>query len=170
MLICVCELQRKTLDIITLFHKAGSPASTRVATLLKQAHAAAAATSTQDQASDHSAQTTNVSRPEFELNITEETPTSDQLRTILDYVGKKNISSVIKGAQSENEAIKIFKQNSASFQRPVVRNFSPFPLSCAFQSSILTRPMQVIDWTGGKAVAGDNESEILKLLNAKPKN
>jgi len=138
---------RKTLDIITLFHKAGSPASTRVATLLKQAHAAAAATSTQDQASDHSAQTTNVSRPEFELNITEETPTSDQLRTILDYVGKKNISSVIKGAQSENEAIKIFKQNSASFQRPVV-----------------------IDWTGGKAVAGDNESEILKLLNAKPKN
>jgi hypothetical protein len=26
--------------------------------------------------------------------------------------------------------------------------------------------VQVVDWSNGKAIAGDNESQILKLLNA----
>lgn len=26
--------------------------------------------------------------------------------------------------------------------------------------------LQVVDWNNGKAIAGENESEILKLLNA----
>lgn len=29
--------------------------------------------------------------------------------------------------------------------------------------------MQVVDWNKGKVQAGDNESEILKMLNALPK-
>jgi hypothetical protein len=29
--------------------------------------------------------------------------------------------------------------------------------------------MQVVDWNNGKVQAGDNESEILKMLNALPK-
>jgi hypothetical protein len=29
--------------------------------------------------------------------------------------------------------------------------------------------MQVVDWNNGKAGAGDNESEILKMINALPK-
>ncbi|KAI1140643.1 DUF1687-domain-containing protein [Hypoxylon sp. FL0543] len=132
----------KTLDIVTLFHKAGSPASTRVANILKQVSANASETATEDQASDHSHQThPKRSRQEFELNITEDPPTADQLKTILEYVGKNRISSVVNGATTENEALKKFKENKENFKRPVV-----------------------VDWNNGKAVASENESEILKML------
>ncbi|KAF3765102.1 DUF1687-domain-containing protein [Cryphonectria parasitica EP155] len=136
---------RKTKDIVTLFHKANSPASVRVASLLKQASANAAEHATEDQASDHSAQTTP-ERAEFDLNITEDPPTSDQVQTILEYVGKHNVGSIIKGASSESEAMKLFKQSAESFQRPVT-----------------------VDWNNGKAVAGADESKIIKMLNQLPK-
>ncbi|KAI0425882.1 DUF1687-domain-containing protein [Xylaria sp. FL1042] len=131
----------KPLDIVTLFHKASSPASVRAATVLKQASANAIEYATQDQASDHSYQT-NPHRPEFELNITEDPPTADQLKTILEYVGKQKISSVVKGAKTENEALKKFNENVDNLQRPLV-----------------------VDWNHGRAVASDQESEILKMLN-----
>ncbi|KAI1655858.1 DUF1687-domain-containing protein [Daldinia decipiens] len=132
----------KTLDIVTLFHKAGSPASTRAATLLKQISANATETATEDQASDHSHQThPKRSRQEFELNITEEPPTVDQLKTILEYVGKKKIGSIVQGASTENEAMKKFRENKENFNRPVI-----------------------VDWNNGKAVASDQESEILKMI------
>ncbi|KAK2026450.1 DUF1687-domain-containing protein [Colletotrichum zoysiae] len=134
----------KTLDIVTLFHKASSPASVRVANILKQVSANATAGATEDQASDHSVQTNpKTSRAEFELNITEDPPTADQVKTILEYVGQSRISSIIKGASTEQDALRKFQQNSESFQRPVT-----------------------VDWNNGKAVAGDSESEILKMLNA----
>ncbi|KAH8169899.1 hypothetical protein LIA77_10443 [Sarocladium implicatum] len=133
---------RKTLDIITLFHKPSNPASTRVATLLKQASANAQAGATEDQASDHSHQS-HPAREEFELNITEDAPTQDQVQTILDYVGESKVQSIIKGAQDQKDALKRFKENKESFQRPVT-----------------------VDWNNGKAVVGDSESEILKLVNA----
>ncbi|KAK0613081.1 thioredoxin-like protein [Bombardia bombarda] len=136
---------RKTLDIVTLFHKAGSPASVRVATLLKQVSANAVASATEDQASDHSAQTSGP-RPEFELDITEQAPTADQLNTILEYVGKSGISSIVKGAETPKDAWRKVQQNVDDFQRPVV-----------------------VDWSNGKAIAGANESEILKMLGALPK-
>ncbi|TPX10744.1 uncharacterized protein E0L32_008313 [Thyridium curvatum] len=132
----------KPLDIVTLFHKTSSPASIRVANLLKQASAAAAETATEDQASDHTAQTKAAQRQEFELNITEDPPTADQLQTILEYVGPSRIASVVKGANSQKEALRKFKESADNFQRPVV-----------------------VDWNNGKANAGDNESEILKMLN-----
>ncbi|KAI1801571.1 DUF1687-domain-containing protein [Daldinia bambusicola] len=132
----------KSLDIVTLFHKTGSPASTRAATLLKQISANASETATEDQASDHSHQTPPKRlREEFELNITEDPPTSDQLKTILEYVGKNRISSVVQGASTENEALKKFRENQENFKRPVI-----------------------VDWNNGKAVASDQESEILKML------
>ncbi|KXJ93747.1 thioredoxin-like protein [Microdochium bolleyi] len=131
----------KTLDIITLFHKSGSPASTRAAALLKQISANASEPATEDQASDHTPQTAPP-RDEFELNITEDLPTEDQLRTILGYVGESKVSSVVKGASSESDAIKKFKSSADNFQRPVI-----------------------VDWNNGKAVAGGQESEILKLLS-----
>ncbi|KAL1870271.1 hypothetical protein VTK73DRAFT_2720 [Phialemonium thermophilum] len=134
----------KPRDIITLFHKSSSPQSMRVAALLKQVSANASETATEDQASDHSGQT-NLSRSDFDLEITEDPPTSDQLRTIIDYVGKQGIQSVVKGAKTENEALRKLKENSENFIRPVV-----------------------VDWNNGKAHAGDNESEILKMLNALP--
>ncbi|CAG8974065.1 hypothetical protein HYALB_00009567 [Hymenoscyphus albidus] len=134
----------KTLDVITLFHKAGMPASTRVHTLLKTASATAAATATEDQASDHSHQS-NTQRQEFTLDVTEEPPTEDQLKSILEYVGPSEISKLVKGANTELEAIKKLKESGANFQRPVT-----------------------VDWENGKAVIGDSESHILKMVRALP--
>ncbi|KAI9163233.1 putative redox protein fmp46 [Paramyrothecium foliicola] len=134
---------RKTLDIVTLFHKPSSPASTKVATLLKQVSANAQAAATQDQASDHSAQN-KISRDPFELNITEDPPTTDQVQTIIGYVGQSGISSIIKGANNEQDALKRFKENKDNLFRPLT-----------------------VDWNNGKAIVGDNEAEILKQLNGK---
>ncbi|KAH6697085.1 thioredoxin-like protein [Plectosphaerella plurivora] len=131
---------RKTLDIITLFSKAGSPASARVVTLLKQVSANSSAPATADQASDHSAARRS---EEFDLDITENHPTADQVKTILEYVGQSKISTIVKGAQNESDALRKFGQDPGSFQRPVV-----------------------VDWSNGKAIASENESEILKMLNA----
>ncbi|KAI0913116.1 DUF1687-domain-containing protein [Ustulina deusta] len=131
----------KTLDIVTLFHKAGSPASVRAATVLKQASANATESATEDQASNHTHQT-NPHRSDFELNITEDPPTADQLRTILEYVGKSKISSIIQGATNEKEALKKFKESIDSLQRPLI-----------------------VDWNNGRAIASSNESEILKMLD-----
>ncbi|RSL51679.1 hypothetical protein CEP53_008351 [Fusarium sp. AF-6] len=129
----------KTLDIVTVFHKASSPASVRVANLLKQVSANATAGATLDQASE-----TKPACEQFELNVTEDPPTEDQVKTIMEYVGTSGISNIIKGANNEKDALKKFKESKENFLRPVV-----------------------VDWNNGKAIAGDNESEILKLLNAK---
>ncbi|RYP53620.1 hypothetical protein DL769_010489 [Monosporascus sp. CRB-8-3] len=132
----------KTKDIVTLFHKSSSPASVRAANLLKQVSANATESATEDQASDHTPQTNSFrQREEFDLNITEDPPTADQLRTILEYVGKNKISSVVNGASTENEALKKFRESTDNFKRPVV-----------------------VDWNNGKAVASEKESEILKML------
>lgn len=112
-------MQHKPKDIITVFHKASSPASTRVVTLLKQVSANATETATEDQASDHTAQS-DPKRPEFDLDVTESAPTSDQLRSILEYVGTSNIGSVIAGASTEKDALKKFKEGAENFKRPVV--------------------------------------------------
>ncbi|KAF3013287.1 hypothetical protein E8E14_010033 [Neopestalotiopsis sp. 37M] len=131
----------KPKDIITVFHKASSPASTRVVTLLKQVSANATETATEDQASDHTAQS-DPKRPEFDLDVTEAAPTSDQLRSILEYVGASKISSVVPGASTEKDALKKFKEGAENFKRPVI-----------------------VDWNNGRAVASENESEILKMVN-----
>ncbi|KAI0138312.1 thioredoxin-like protein [Pestalotiopsis sp. NC0098] len=131
----------KPKDIITVFHKASSPASTRVVTLLKQVSANATETATEDQASDHTAQS-DPKRPEFDLDVTESAPTSDQLRSILEYVGTSNIGSVIAGASTEKDALKKFKEGAENFKRPVI-----------------------VDWNNGRALASENESEILKMVN-----
>lgn len=153
-------LQHKSIDIITLFHKTTSPASTRLAAALKQASAAAAETSASNGAAG---------RPEFKLEITESLPTSDQLQTILDYVGPDRTSSIVKGAADAKEALRRFKENGENFQRPVVSIMHglliwiPVWLTrCVFVCS------QAVDWNNGKAAAGENESEILKMLNALP--
>ncbi|KAJ2977257.1 hypothetical protein NQ176_g4474 [Zarea fungicola] len=133
----------KTLDIVTVFHKASLPSSVRVANIVKQISANAQAGATIDQASDHSSQT-KPGRAPFELNITEDPPTTDQIQTILGYVGTGGIAKIIKGARDEKDALKRFKESKENFLRPLT-----------------------VDWNNGKAVPGDNESEILKILNAK---
>ncbi|TLD22433.1 hypothetical protein PspLS_07780, partial [Pyricularia sp. CBS 133598] len=135
--------EKKPRDTVTLFHKASSPASMRVLTLLKQTAASASETATEDQVGDHTAHNeTQRSRPEFELNVTEDLPTEGQLQTILEYIGQPAIPELVKGANSVSEALKKYKLDKESFQRPVV-----------------------VDWNNGNAAIGGNESQILKMLN-----
>ena len=87
--------------------------------LLKQTSATASETATEDQAADHSAQN-KIQRTEFDLDITEAPPTSDQLRTIFDYTGGKMASTFVKGANSSEDAFKKLRESADAFQRPVV--------------------------------------------------
>ncbi len=73
-------------------------------------------TATQDQASSTHPSTL---KTEFELNITEDLPTQDQLRSILDYVGAQRAGEVIKGASDEKDALKKWKADNGSFERPL---------------------------------------------------
>ncbi|KAI9852804.1 MAG: hypothetical protein M1838_005025 [Thelocarpon superellum] len=130
----------KSLDVITLFHKASVPSSLRTLNVLKQASAAASASATEDQASGHSHQNA-VQRSDFEMNVTEEAPTADQLRSILEYVGARRAGDIVQGARDEADAMRKLRENGESFKRPVV-----------------------VDWNNGTAVVGDNESEILNML------
>jgi hypothetical protein len=104
------------------------PTSTRVHTILKTASATASETATEDQAGDHSAQS-HPKRKEFELDVQEEPPTEDQLKTIIEYIGAHKISSLVKGAKTELEAVKKLKENGDNFQRPVVSPRRPPMLS-----------------------------------------
>ncbi|KAH8662354.1 thioredoxin-like protein [Xylariales sp. PMI_506] len=124
----------KTKDIITVFHKASSPASQRVVNLLKQASESATKAATEDKAN---------SRDEFELEVTESNPTTDQLQSILEYIGPSQTSSVIAGASTHKDALRKYKESAENFKRPLV-----------------------VDWNNGKACASENESEILKMVNA----
>ncbi len=76
---------------------------------------------TEDQASDHSHQT-RIQRQPFELNITEDPPTPDQLKSILEYVGAQKASTIIKGARDEADAMRKLKENADNFQRPIVKS------------------------------------------------
>src|SRR5271170_2766774 len=92
----------------------------RVYNILKQASAMATEHSTEDQASGHSHQT-KASREPFDLNITEDPPTPDQLKSILEYVGAQKAGTIIRGAKGEADAMRKLKENVDNFQRPIVR-------------------------------------------------
>ncbi|KAF1977695.1 hypothetical protein BU23DRAFT_550372 [Bimuria novae-zelandiae CBS 107.79] len=133
-------------NVVTLFHKPSNTASTRVLTLLKQTNAQEAAHATEDQASSHQPQS-KLERMEFELDVTEAPPTTDQLKSILDYLGGSSAASkVIRGAKDETDAMRRLKADGETFERPVV-----------------------VDWNQGKAVVGESESEILSMLRSIPK-
>ena len=102
-----------------LFHKPSVPSSLRVFTLLKQASAHASETATEDQATDHTHQN-KLQRTEFELNITEDPPTKDQLRTILEYMGDRYAGRLIEGASDMGDAIKKLGEDPKRFKPPVV--------------------------------------------------
>ncbi|OQE06352.1 hypothetical protein PENVUL_c018G07653 [Penicillium vulpinum] len=148
----------KTLDPITLFHSPAIKASTRTLNLLKQASATASETATEDQASDHSTHSKK-QRGEFELEVTTTPPTTDQLRSILDYISPINgaggqgekvsysVSELVKGARDAEDALKKFKEDNENFVRPIT-----------------------VDWVNGRAVIGDNESEILRMVRQLPEN
>ena len=100
------------------------PSSLRVLTLLKQVSAHASETATEDQATDHTHQN-KLQRTEFELNITEDPPTEDQLRTILEYMGARHAGRLIEGAADMGDAIKRLREDPKRFRPPVVS--APLP-------------------------------------------
>nr|OQO19332.1 hypothetical protein B0A51_14352 [Rachicladosporium sp. CCFEE 5018] len=104
-------------DVITLFHSPSNAASMRAHALLKQTAAAASSTATEDQASDHSKQS-KVER-EFDLDIQEALPTSDQLHNILAFLGPSSLGSAVKDATSLEDAEKKFRASESSFVRPI---------------------------------------------------
>ena len=111
--------QHKPLDVITLFHKPSVPASLRVLTLLKQVSAHASETATEDQATDHTHQN-KLQRTEFQLDVTEDPPTGDQLRTIIEYTGDKKAGQIIDGARDAADAINRMAQDIKRFRAPLV--------------------------------------------------
>jgi hypothetical protein len=112
--------------VITLFHKPSVSVSTRVLNILRTASATAGETATIDQASDHSHHSEN-QRGEFQLDVTEAPPTSDQLRNIIDYLAEKGVkpSAVVQGAKDKADALKKLKEDAeGAFIRPVVSSGS----------------------------------------------
>ena len=109
----------------------------RVANILKQASAHASEAATEDQASDHSHQNKHVQREPFELEVTEETPTEDQLRSVLEYVGAGKLSQLVQGASSESDAMSKIKSSADSFQRPVVSHQLIYSGSLGFDKLFL---------------------------------
>lgn len=175
-------MQHKSLDTITLFHRPSLSSSTRVLTLLKQASAQASETANEDQASNHSYQN-KIQRSDFELNITEEPPTSDQLRSILEYVGGSRAKDVVEGARNEADAIKSLAQDPSKFRAPVVRILDQGRMLISIDADGACRQLtgamvglvsmrqriQKYPDTNFFAVIGDGESEIIKMINQLPK-
>ena len=95
------------------------PASSRVLALLKQISAEASESATVDQAADHSGQN-KLQRSDFELNVTEEPPTGDQLKTIIEYAGERKASQVVDGARDALDAMHKLSQDKNKFRAPVV--------------------------------------------------
>jgi len=79
----------------------------------------ASETATEDQATDHTHQN-KLQRTEFQLNITEDPPTGDQLRTIIEYSGDGEAGQIIDGARDMSDAIKRMSQDIKRFKAPVV--------------------------------------------------
>ena len=53
-------------------------------------------------------------------DVQETPPTSDQLSSILEYLGPSKAGMVIKDATGITDALRKFKANESSFQRPLV--------------------------------------------------
>ncbi|RMX87489.1 hypothetical protein D0869_02324 [Hortaea werneckii] len=166
-------------DVITLFHAPSVPASMRAHTILKQAAATAQSSATEDQASDHDNQS-RLQRTDFNLgcrfarndesqghgelemtapeldrsdgadmsniDVQETPPTPDQLTSILDYLGPSKAGSVVEEATGTSDALRKFNAKQQAFQRPVT-----------------------VDWNNGRAVVGDDESELMRLVRTLPK-
>lgn len=107
-------------NAVTIFHNSSSSGSSRILNILKQANAAARTHATEDQASSHHSHN-DAQKTDFDLDVAEGVPTSDQLRSILDYVGETNINKVIEGASDAADAQRRLRANANSFQRPLVR-------------------------------------------------
>ncbi len=122
--VLTCSYQHKTLDVLTLFHAPKQADSVKVLNTLRSAtaHAESSAISGKNPTAT------------FELDVVEAptAPTPDQLRSILEYVGKNKVGEIVKGASSEAEAARILEEKG--------------PMT----SERVLRPI-LVDWNNGRA-------------------
>merc|ERR1712039_1092977 len=85
-------------------------------------------------------------RTDFNLDVQETPPTPDQLTSILDYLGPSKAGTVVEEATGTSDALRKFNAKQQAFQRPVT-----------------------VDWNNGRAVVGDDESELMRLVRTLPK-
>ena len=109
--------------MVTLFHRPASTSSVRALALLKQISATVGNNGSEGLAANHVTRS-KLKRGEFELNVTDDAPTGDQLRSILEFVGARKASQLVKDARDEADAMKKLKENGDNFQRPVVGRHS----------------------------------------------
>lgn len=126
-------------------------------TLLKQTAASLQTTATLDQAGSHD-QAPKTDRTKFDLRLSNpmgrpvtstanahpeieaESPTEDQLQSILDYAGEENAGTIVEGATSKKDALYKFKtQHGANLIKPLV-----------------------VDWNKGRV--GKNWNQYVELL------
>lgn len=98
------------------------------------------------------------------LDVQEGPPTSDQLNSILEYLGPSQAGSVISDATGLSDALRKFKANENSFQRPVTVDWNNGRAGMS-----LGRKWMPGEETNLEVVVGENESEIMKLVKALPK-
>merc|ERR1712070_387420 len=79
-------------------------------------------------------------------DVQETPPTPDQLTSILDYLGPSKAGTVVEEATGTSDALRKFNAKQQAFQRPVT-----------------------VDWNNGRAVVGDDESELMRLVRTLPK-
>ncbi|KAI5799483.1 thioredoxin-like protein [Pyronema domesticum] len=129
----------KTLDVLTLFHAPSSPASVSILNTLKTASAHATSSSL----------TGKKPTASFELDVIEAPngPTPDQLKSILEFVGKNRVGELVKGANTVGDAVSILKRGSDAFTRPTV-----------------------VDWNNGRVVIGPDEKAVKKLVETLPRD
>ncbi|KAI5816661.1 thioredoxin-like protein [Pyronema omphalodes] len=129
----------KTLDVLTLFHSATSPASVSILNTLKTASAHAISSSL----------TGKNPTASFELDVIEAPngPTPDQLKSIVEFVGKNRVGDLVRGAGSFESAMAILKRGSEAFVRPTL-----------------------VDWSNGRAVINPTESEVKELVETLPRD
>lgn len=54
------------------------------------------------------------------MNVTEDPPTGEQLRTIIEYVGERKASQIVDGARDASDAMHKLSQDVNRFRAPVV--------------------------------------------------
>jgi len=54
------------------------------------------------------------------LNVTEDPPTGDQLRTIIEYTGDRKAGQIVEGARDAPDAISKLAKDIKKFKAPVV--------------------------------------------------
>lgn len=126
--------QPKTLDPITLFHNPTVSASNRALQILKSASASASEASS------------NSARGEFQLDVTTLPPTTEQLRSILDYLGAgptpRTPGEVVPGASDVKDALRKYtgmseQERGGGFARPVVSSFSSLAVGLGVLTNVL---------------------------------